>query len=96
MLARLTTLLPLPLLPLLALAAGPSRPDSRLARNVLEGKAEGYCSVRLPPSPTPSYYTDPNAAIRPDRIHALPLRDRRIPKLRAFPCSEQTGRVSLL
>ena len=27
-------------------AAGPSRPNSRLARNVLEGKAQGYCSVR--------------------------------------------------
>jgi hypothetical protein len=26
--------------------AGPSRPDSKVARNVLEGKAEGYCSVR--------------------------------------------------
>jgi hypothetical protein len=25
--------------------AGPSRPDSKVARNVLEGKAEGYCSV---------------------------------------------------
>lgn len=23
----------------------PSRPDSKVARNVLEGKAEGYCSV---------------------------------------------------
>jgi len=37
-------------LPLLALSAAagildPSRPDSKIARNVLEGKAEGYCSV---------------------------------------------------
>lgn len=25
---------------------GPLKPDSKIARNVLEGKAEGYCSVR--------------------------------------------------
>jgi hypothetical protein len=31
---------------------GPLKPDSKVARNVLEGKAEGYCSVRRnhPPS----------------------------------------------
>ncbi|RSH93337.1 hypothetical protein EHS25_007691 [Saitozyma podzolica] len=28
--------------------AGPSRPDSKVARNVLEGKAEGYCSPSGP------------------------------------------------
>ncbi|CAD6576731.1 MAG: hypothetical protein TREMPRED_001759 [Tremellales sp. Tagirdzhanova-0007] len=32
----------------LAAEAGPSRPDSRLARNVLEGKAQGYCSPSGP------------------------------------------------
>lgn len=25
----------------------PGRPDSKVARNVLEGKSEGYCSVRI-------------------------------------------------
>ena len=34
----------------LVVASGPfgagSKPDSKIARNVLEGKAEGYCSVR--------------------------------------------------
>lgn len=25
---------------------GPSKPDSKIARNVLEGKSQGYCSVR--------------------------------------------------
>lgn len=33
----------------LVVASGPfgagSKPDSKIARNVLEGKAEGYCSV---------------------------------------------------
>jgi hypothetical protein len=37
-------------LPVLALSAAAgildmSKPDSKIARNVLEGKAEGYCSV---------------------------------------------------
>lgn len=31
-----------------AILLDPSKPDSRKARNVLEGKAEGYCSVSLP------------------------------------------------
>lgn len=29
--------------------SGILKPDSKIARNVLEGKAEGYCSVRIPP-----------------------------------------------
>ena len=29
----------------LGLSDKPSRPDSKIARNVLEGKSEGYCSV---------------------------------------------------
>lgn len=45
-------------LPLLASVTGrlwdPAKPESKVARNVLEGKTEGYCSVSLPfPSPLP-------------------------------------------
>lgn len=38
------------LLPLLAAARGiwePTKPESKIARNVLEGKTEGYCSVSV-------------------------------------------------
>lgn len=38
-----------------------ARPDSKVARNVLEGKSEGYCSVRRARARRRVIYTDLDA-----------------------------------
>jgi hypothetical protein len=64
--------------------------DSKRAKNVLEAKREGYCSVRSPPLVLLIL------AIWTNRIDTLLVRDGRVAQCRFVPCLESPGAIPIL
>ncbi len=73
----------------LGIASAALHPDSKLAKNVLEPKREGYCSVR-------PKLTFADSAFWTYRIDALFIRDGGVDESSAVPCTTALGQVPVL